>query len=264
MSRGGSFGGGEIASPSNSISSSSNNNPKPDPKKGEGGNDGDVAEIGDDEGVTEMSKCEKNRIESWLRWGSRGLTSSAQHRSHTHPLIHPPTAGSINRSIECHQSIPVRETQAARDVERDTLSVNGVLVRGSEGYPVVVGKVRRELARLAEPVASPDAGGEGGGGGGGGGGAAAAAAVARAPVRAGCPPPRFFQSVLACPVSRARANIFVVTDVAAAAAVGVEVDHVCASFDAGSGLSAMYCLSARCRRRCCRVRVVCAPSPALG
>lgn len=49
-----------------------------------------------------------------------------------------------------------REIQAARDVERDMLSVNGVLVKGSEGYPVVVGKVKRELARLAEPVAGPD------------------------------------------------------------------------------------------------------------
>ena len=47
------------------------------------------------------------------------------------------------------------------------LSVNGVLVRGSEGYPVVVGKVRRELARLAEPVAGPDGGGGGSGGSGG-------------------------------------------------------------------------------------------------
>lgn len=61
-----------------------------------------------------------------------------------------------------------REIQAARDVERDMLSVNGVLVKGSEGYPVVVGKVKRELARLAEPVAGPDgviAGRRGGGGG---------------------------------------------------------------------------------------------------
>lgn len=50
-----------------------------------------------------------------------------------------------------------REIQAARDVERDMLSVNGVLVKGSEGYPVVVGKVKRELARLVEPVAGSDA-----------------------------------------------------------------------------------------------------------
>ncbi|CBN78870.1 hypothetical protein Esi_0152_0042 [Ectocarpus siliculosus] len=49
-----------------------------------------------------------------------------------------------------------REIQAARDVERDMLMVNGVLVKGSEGYPVVVGKVKRELARLAEPVAGAD------------------------------------------------------------------------------------------------------------
>eukprot|EP00903_Cladosiphon_okamuranus_P015961 g14743.t1 len=49
-----------------------------------------------------------------------------------------------------------REIQAARDVERDMLSVNGVLVKGSEGYPVVVGKVKRELARLVEPVAGSD------------------------------------------------------------------------------------------------------------
>lgn len=39
------------------------------------------------------------------------------------------------------------------------LSVNGVLVKGSEGYPVVVGKVKRELARLVEPVAGSDAAG---------------------------------------------------------------------------------------------------------
>ncbi|CAM9632423.1 unnamed protein product [Scytosiphon promiscuus] len=66
-----------------------------------------------------------------------------------------------------------REIQAARDVERDMLSVNGVLVKGSEGYPVVIGKVKRELARLTEPVAGADAvadarrerGGEGGRGG---------------------------------------------------------------------------------------------------
>lgn len=52
------------------------------------------------------------------------------------------------------------------------LSVNGVLVKGSEGYPVVVGKVKRELARLAEPVAGPDvviAGRRGGAGRGAGG-----------------------------------------------------------------------------------------------
>lgn len=41
------------------------------------------------------------------------------------------------------------------------LSVNGVLVKGSEGYPVVVGKVKRELARLVEPVAGSDAVGGG-------------------------------------------------------------------------------------------------------
>lgn len=41
------------------------------------------------------------------------------------------------------------------------LSVNGVLVKGSEGYPVVVGKVKREVARLVEPVAGSDAGGTG-------------------------------------------------------------------------------------------------------
>lgn len=54
-----------------------------------------------------------------------------------------------------------REIQAARDVERDMLSVNGVLVKGSEGYPVVVGKVKRELARLAEPVTGTDTAGVG-------------------------------------------------------------------------------------------------------
>lgn len=41
------------------------------------------------------------------------------------------------------------------------LSVNGVLVKGSEGYPVVVGKVKRELARLVEPVAGSDSAGGG-------------------------------------------------------------------------------------------------------
>lgn len=46
-------------------------------------------------------------------------------------------------------------------MERDMLSVNGVLVKGSEGYPVVVGKVKRELARLVEPVAGSDAAGGG-------------------------------------------------------------------------------------------------------
>lgn len=54
-----------------------------------------------------------------------------------------------------------REIQSARDVERDMLSVNGVLVKGSEGYPVVVGKVKRELARLVEPVAGSDSVGGG-------------------------------------------------------------------------------------------------------
>ena len=70
-----------------------------------------------------------------------------------------------------------REIQAARDVERDTLCVNGVLVVGSEGYSAVVGRVKRELGRVADPVAGPDGapsliqgGGAGGGGGGGRGG----------------------------------------------------------------------------------------------
>lgn len=49
-----------------------------------------------------------------------------------------------------------REIQAARDVERDTLLVNGELVVGSDGYSAVVARVKRELGRLAEPVAGPD------------------------------------------------------------------------------------------------------------
>ena len=65
-----------------------------------------------------------------------------------------------------------REIQAARDVERDTLCVNGVLVVGSEGYSAVVGRVKRELGRVADPVAGPDGAPsliQGGGAGGGGG-----------------------------------------------------------------------------------------------
>lgn len=86
--------------------------------------------------------------------------SGRSYHSLCRPLLHPPT----DRNQPADR--PPREIQAARDVERDMLSVNGVLVKGSEGYPVVVGKVKRELARLAEPVAGPDVvGGRGIGGG---------------------------------------------------------------------------------------------------
>ncbi|CAN0362869.1 unnamed protein product, partial [Ectocarpus sp. 8 AP-2014] len=98
-----------------------------------------------------------------------------------------------------------REIQAARDVERDMLMVNGVLVKGSEGYPVVVSKVKRELARLAEPVAGADtavveapmasAGPPSGGASGGGGGAVQARQSMPQGERTGLPlrPPRQLQ-----------------------------------------------------------------------
>lgn len=49
-----------------------------------------------------------------------------------------------------------REIQSARDIERDMLLVNGVLVVGSEGYSAVIGRVKRELGLLAEPIAGAD------------------------------------------------------------------------------------------------------------
>lgn len=45
-----------------------------------------------------------------------------------------------------------REIQAARDIERDTLTVNGILVIGREGYSAVVARVKREFERLANPI----------------------------------------------------------------------------------------------------------------
>ncbi|CAM9213147.1 unnamed protein product [Ectocarpus sp. 12 AP-2014] len=84
------------------------------------------------------------------------------------------------------------------------LMVNGVLVKGSEGYSVVVGKVKRELARLAEPVTGADtavlgastaSAGPPSGGASGGGGAVQARQSMPQGERAGLPlrPPRQLQ-----------------------------------------------------------------------